>query len=301
MSKYLLLCLIASTIFFGVDVQAQEFKANVSVNMDMVPISQRDHIMTMQNDVINYLSTQRFTGRDWEGEKIPIDLTIYVTAANPQTRRCNARLFYNMKTNLDGGVSSALIKILDRDWTFSYALSQQFSYQSLKFDEFSTLIDFYNFVALGLDADCFEQLGGTKYYQTARELVQIGATNGAPGYSMSLQEPGEFTRISLATELIDQRMEEFRKLIFEYHTDGMNVYSKDQEGGRKAVENVLRRMSEFKTKKVTARSYLIQMFFDAKQTEISTLFKGSNNSDVLRYLQILDPSNMSVYEEAVRK
>ncbi len=300
MTKYFLNCLAASTIFFAGNVQAQEFKANVTVNVDLVPISQRDQITTMQNDVMSYLSTQRFSSKDWEGAKIPIDLTIYITGANPQTRHCTARLFYNMKTNLDGGVASPLMKILDRDWAFSYALNQQFSYQSMKFDEFASAIDFYNFIALGLDADCFEQLSGTKYYQIARDLVQLGATNNGAGYAMSVQEPGEYTRVCLASELLDLRYEEFRKLIFDYHADGINAYLKDNDAGRKGVESVLARMAEFKAKKISTRSYLMQMFFDAKQSEICTLFKGSHNAEVLRYMQVLDPSNMSVYEEAIR-
>ncbi len=299
MPKYLLAYLAASIIVFVGHVQAQEFKANVSVNVDMVPVAQRDNIMTMANDVMNYYNAQRFTGQDWVGAKIPVDLTIYITASNSQSRRCTARLFYNMKTNLDSGVASPLMKILDKDWAFSYDLNQQFSYQSLKYDEFSTVLDFYNFVALGLDADCFEQLSGTKYYQIARELVQLGATNNGSGYSMSVQEPGEFTRVSLASELVDPLMEDFRKLIFDYHADGVNVYTHDKDAGRLGVEKVLGRMADFKTQKLTRASYLVQMFFDSKQTELCALFKGSNNANVLHSLQILDPSNMSVYEDCI--
>ncbi len=300
MPNYMKIILSASLLIFSTYVQAQEFKSFVTVNVDQLPISQRDQIVTMQNDVTAYYNSQRFTGRDWEGQKIPVDVTVYITAGNQQSRRYAARLFFNMKTNLDGGVASPLMKILDKDWVFSYTLNQQFNYQSMKYDEYASMLDFYNFIALGLDADCFEQLSGTKYYQIARDIVQLGVANNGPGYAATVQEPGEFTRISLVTELLDQRFEEFRRLIFDYHTDGLNLYSKDPVAARKGVESVLIRMAEMKSKKITQRSYLMQMFFDAKQTEITELFRASNNADVLKALQILDPGNFSVYESAIR-
>ena len=255
----------------------------------------------MQSDVSSYYRAQRFTGADWEGAQIPLDLTIYITAGNQQSRRYQGRLFFNMKTNCDNGVTSPLLKVLDKDWVFSYTLNQQLNYQNLKFEEFSTALDVYNFIALGLDADCFEQLSGTKYYQQARDLVQLGAGNNAPGYQMTVQEPGEFTRISLVSELLDQRMEEFRKLMFDYHADGMSKYAVNKVTAVKSIEQTLARMADFKQKRMTQRSYFLQMFFDAKLNELTQMFSGSQNTDVLRSLQILDPSNYSVYEQAIRK
>lgn len=301
MPRYLASLLAASALFFSTYVQAQEFRASVNVNVEQLPINQRDDIATMQNDVNGYYQNQRFTGADWEGARIPIDVTIYITAGNQQSRRYQARLFYNMRTNCDNGMSSPLLKVLDKDWVFSYTLNQQLNFQTLKFEEFSTVLDVYNFIALGLDADCFEQLGGTKFYQQSRDIVQLGAGNSAAGYAMTVQEPGEFTRISLVSELLDQRMEEFRKLMFDYHADGIGVYGKDKVAGAKAIEQVLERMAEFKQKKMSQRSYFLQMFFDAKQSELTQIFGGSQNTDVLKSLRVLDPSNYSVYEQAIKK
>lgn len=301
MPRYLLSTIVASALFFSPHVQSQEFRAAVSVNVDQLPINQRDDIATMQNDVNTYYQSQRFTGSDWEGARIPLDVTIYITAGNQQARRYQARLFYNMRTNCDNGMTSPLLKVLDKDWVFSYTLNQQLNYQNLKFEEFSTVLDVYNFIALGLDADCFEQLSGTKYYQQARDIVQLGAGNNAAGYAVTVQQPGEFTRISLVSELLDQRMEEFRKLMFDYHADGIGVYGKDKVAGARGLENVLERMAEFKQKKLTQRSYFMQMFFDAKLAELTEIFGGSQNTDVLKSLRTLDPSNYSVYEQAIKK
>ncbi|MBL7997387.1 MAG: DUF4835 family protein [Candidatus Kapabacteria bacterium] len=280
---------------------AQEFKPNVIVDINALPINQRDDIVTMQSDVLQYLNNQRYTGKDWEGEKIPIDVTVFIMSGNQQQRRYAGRLFFNSRVNLSGGITSPILKVLDQAWSFPYTLNQQLSYQTLRFDEYSTLLDFYNFIALGLDADCFEQLSGRAFYEQARELVLLGANRSASGYTTLVAEPGEFTRISLVTELLDPRFEEFRKLIFEYHADGMDKLAKNKDAARAGVTAIIKKMAEYKRNKVTQRSYFMQLFFDAKQSELAELFKGTNNTDMLDAMRVLDPANFSVFEQAVRK
>lgn len=291
---------ILAVIVFGAIAQiaAQEFEPTVVVDVSMLSPELRQEVSTMQADVLTYLRQQSFTGKQWEGPKIPIELTVYVTSGNLARRQFAARLLYASRVNLDGGRTSPIFRVLDQQWSFPYMLNQQLTFQSLRFDPFSTLIDFYNFIALGLDADTYEYLGGTPYYQRAQELCILGANNNAPGYAQVVQEPGEFTRISLVSELLNPRFETFRKLIFDYHYDGMNRYASAPDSARAALENTLARMVEFKNT-LTQRSYLLQLFFDAKRTELCEVFGQTRNAHVLSMLRTLDPGNTSVYEEAI--
>jgi hypothetical protein len=248
--------------------------------------------------VLTYLRQQSFTGKQWQGPKIPIELTIYVTGGNLATRRYTARLLYSSSINLDSGRTSPILRVLDQQWTFPYTLNQQLTFQSLRFDPFSTLIDFYNFIALGFDADSYEYLAGTPYFQRAQELCLLGASNNAPGYSQIVQEPGELTRISLVTELLNPRFEPFRKLVFDYHYDGMNRFATEPDSARAAIERVLERMVAFK-RELTQSSYVLRLFFDAKMNELCEVFRATRNKRVLDMLRLLDPSNASVYEAAI--
>lgn len=278
----------------------QEFEPRVVVDVSLLAPELRQDVSTMQSDVLTYLRQQSFTGKEWQGPKIPIELTIYLTGGNLANRRYSARLLYSSRINLDSGRTSPILKVLDQQWMFPYTLNQQLTFQSLRFDPFTTLIDFYNFIALGLDADSYEYLGGTQYYQRAQELCLLGASNNAPGYSQIVQEPGEVTRISLVTELLNPRFEPFRKLIFDYHYDGMNRYAWAPDSARRAIEAVLAKMLAFK-RELTQSSYLMRLFFDAKMSELSEVFRSSRNKRVLEFLRQLDPSNASVYETAIEQ
>jgi len=292
--------LVAAILASSSMLLAQELEPRVVVDVSMLSPELRQDVSTMQYDVLTYLRQQSFSGKQWQGPKIPVELTIYVTGGNLATRRYTARLLYSSSINLDSGRTSPILRVLDQQWTFPYTLNQQLTFQSLRFDPFSTLIDFYTFIALGFDADSYEYLGGTPYYQRAQELCLLGAATNAPGYTQVVQQPGELSRISLVTELLNPRFENFRKLIFDYHYDGMNRFATEPDSARAALEQVLAKMVLFK-RDLTQPSYLLRLFFDAKMNELCEVFRGTRNRRVLDMLRALDPSNASVYEAAIEQ
>jgi hypothetical protein len=291
--------IISAILFFCgfADSYTQELQPTVSVNMEMIPIEQRIDIQTMQQDVMAYLSSQRFTGKDWQAPRIPVDISITITGRNG--KRYSAILTVMSRRLLDGPErgKSVLFRTLDKQWQFSYSPNAALSFQSLKFDEFSTLIDFYMTIVIGMDMDTYGELDGLQMFSLAKDLCRLGASNGAAGYQ-NVAEPGEPSRIALATELTDLRYEEFRKLIFAYHVDGMDSLSVNRKNGLMQLENIIAQMAEFKRKKTSSRSILLQSFFDAKYQELADLFRGYEKEDVFKNLMFLDVSNTSIYEQA---
>ncbi|MBS1536866.1 MAG: DUF4835 family protein [Bacteroidetes bacterium] len=298
MAKIRFLLIPAILFFYGfINSYSQEIQPNVSVNMDMLPVEDRIDVQTLQQDVTRYLSTQRFTGKDWVGPRITVDISI--TLLSRSNKRYNAILTVMSRRLLDGPErgKSVLFRTLDKLWQFNYSPNSSISFQSLRFDEFSTLIDFYMAIVIGMDLDTYGELDGTRMFSLAKDLCRLGASNGAAGYQ-NVPEPGEPSRIALATELTDLRYEEFRKLIFAYHVDGMDSLSVNRKNGLTQLENVIAQMADFKRKKVTSRSILMQAFFDAKYQELADLFRGYEPDQVFKNLMFLDVSNTTIYEQA---
>jgi len=299
MAKIQFFILQAILIFCGSVVQstAQELQANVVVNFEMLPVEQRVDVQSMREDVTNYLNSQRYTGKDWTGPKIPVDISITLTGRTGN--RYSGILAVMSKRFIDGPErgKSLLVRSLDKIWQFSYAPNASLTFQTLRFDEFSTLLDFYMVLAIGMDMDTYGELDGSPMFSLAKDLVRLGAAAGASGYQ-NVAEPGDPSRIAIATELTDLRYEEFRKLIFSYHVDGMDSLSVDRTKGLRQLENVIAQMAEFKRKKVAGRSIIMQAFFDTKYQELADLFRGYDRDEVFRNLMFLDPSNTSAYEQA---
>lgn len=278
---------------------AQEIDAEVIVNMEQLSFEARNYVSTMENDLERYLNNERFTDFQWEGEPIPVGITIYLTGG--YDNRYSARLFIVSKRYLDGPDEvpgmSVVTKFYDKNWSFYFNQGASFTFNPLVFDEFRSLIDFYILMIIGSDMDTYEELGGNDMFTQARNIISLGATNQVEGYD-TYSKPGEFTKYNLASELVDLRYNEFRKLIFSYYVDALDMLAFDKEKGIANMKIVLEEMADFKEHKLVSASSLIQAFFDAKSDELASMFNGYDEEQVFKNLKYLDPSNSILYNDA---
>ena len=292
--KYILPIII--TICFS-KIFAQEIEANVTVNMEQLTFEARSQVSNMENDVRNYINNQKFTKTEWKGDKIPVDLTIFL--AGGANNRYSARLLIISRRYLDGSEKgqSVSCKLFDQKWSFEYGLGAYLKYDLNTFNSFTTLIDYYMNLVIGFDMDTYGELDGSPAFETAKNLVLLGASYNAEGYQ-TYSNPGEFTRFNLASELNNSRYNDLRKLIFSYYVDGLDRMATDKQQAVASVDSIITEMSVFKEQKMTGPSVLLQAFFDAKAQEIAGLLNGYPKKQVFQYLKYLDPSNSSVYDEA---
>lgn len=294
--RVFLILLFVSGAMQNVTVSAQELQATVNVNMQTLTQDQRQDMMTMARDVENYLNNNRYLNRDWDGEKIPVDVTIYVNSRNGN--RVSGRLSVVSKRLVNNvvGTGSGLLRIFDQDWSFDWSFSPTLVYQPLRYDPFTSVLDFYMLVAIGMDMDTYDDLAGTEAYKIAQQIAQNGNAQGVSQFS-TVYQPGQLTRMSLITELMDMRFQPFRRLIYDYH-DAMDTYDNDKVKGLTDLELVIRDIAEFKKNKLSARSVLLQVFFDAKSMEIAGMFKAVKSPGLWADLRFLDPGNTQLYEAA---
>lgn len=278
----------------------QEIEATVSVNMEQIDPEKRINVSSMERDVQTYINNQRFTNIEWEGPKIPVDLTIYLSGGNKNIY--TARLFVASRRHLlgeDGG-SSVNFRIMDNKWVFDYAQGANLSFNQMRFDDFSSLIDYYMMIVIGLDLDTYGELDGAPAYDLAKQIVILGANKGVDGWS-TYASMGEYTRHTLVTDLTDLRYHEFRKIMFSYYNDGLDLMHTDKANALANVANLIDDIANFKEKKMVGPSALFQAFFDAKSRELATLFEGYPDKGVFDKLIYLDPTNAMLYQESSKK
>lgn len=297
MNTKLLLTLLVILMIPASTAISQELDVNVTVNMEQLTQEARVNVQTMETDVENYLNNQSFTGQEWEGPKIPVEVSIFLQGGSGNY---SARLFIVSKRTLDDGGASVSLRMVDNEWSFEYSRFANLSYNPMRFHEFTTLLDYYMCMIIGMDLDTYTELGGNKMYNKARELVQLGATRGANGYS-TYAMPGEFTRYNLVSEFTDLRYEDFRLLIFAYYYDGLDLMAHNEEKALEGLRGVIKDMAWFKKNKMTGPSVLLQAFFDAKSQELAMLFTGYKDKTVFDELKYLDVGHATLYDEASEK
>lgn len=290
---FIILVCVASV---SVTLKAQELNPTVNVILDQLSMDDRQEVLSMANTVNNYLTNVRYTNRDWEGEKIPVDITIYITGRSGNNFTARLAVVSKRLVNNEVGSGAALLRTYDKVWDFMWSYNPTLTYQPLRYDPFTSVLDFYMMVAIGLDLDTYEDLGGDRIYASAKQIAQLGNAAGVSQFSTNYQ-PGEYTRMALISELTDLRFTGLRRLIYDYH-DAVDKYGKNPDAGRKAIELTIADIAEFKRSSISNRSVLLQAFFDAKSMELADIFKGIRNSPIWALLGFLDAGNSQMYEKA---
>lgn len=282
-------------VCLSLKLQSQEITSTVFVNMEQLSQEARVNVSSMEKDLTNYLNNQKFSNIDWEGPKIPINLTIFISSGS--NGKYSGKMIFVSRRNtkgVEGGTSSSM-KIFEDNITFDYSQGAVFTLNPQRCDKFISIIDFYTYLALGLDFDSYGDLEGTKLYEVARQIAS-NCRDNADGWQ-TFSQPGDFTRYNLVSEMLNPNFEIFRKLIFTYHVDGLDKMAYDKATAMKNIQNFISDLADFKKNKLSGSSVFLQAFFDAKALELITIFKGTNNEQVLKDLKYLDPTNTTLYND----
>jgi hypothetical protein len=290
---FLLLALLA----YPYALVGQELQARVTLITDALAPEYRYDVSTLQQDLERYLNTHQFGDREWHDERIPVEVTIILTGKRGSWY--TGRLIFQSARILSTGASTPLLRIIESDWAFPYTYGSLLTYQPLRYDPLLTPIDFYALLAIGLDADTYEELGGTPYFQKAHQIAQMAAAQNAKGFE-PFTEPGQFSRFALSAELLHPRLEPFRRLLFAYHVDGLEQLTHNRSAALATLDSLLTSLLQFK-ETLSTPSLALQLFFDAKYQEIAELFRGWDSPTLLPRLRALDPKHGTDYERILTR
>ena len=106
----------------------------------------------------------------------------------------------------------------------------------------------------------------------------------------------ERNRYWLIENVLNKSYSDFRRCMYNYHRNGLDVMSQRVEEGRANIAESLRDLQKVFRKRPS--TYILQMFFDSKSAELVNVFSKSypdERNRVLTILKEIDPSNGSKY------
>jgi hypothetical protein len=274
---------------------SQELSCKVTVNMDKLQSAAKDPLTGFQKLVEDYLNKTKFTSETWEGGRIECSMDILLqTADQPnytaQVIVSSQRPLYHSPQN------SLMLNINDGSWKFIYQKDQPLNPNQSVYDPITSFMDYYVNVIIGLDADSYDKLNGTRYFTKALDLVNLGATSAfSDGWQNS---SASFSRRGLVEDLMSEKYRPFREAFYEYHYNGLDVFNWNQDIAIRNMAKLVDAIDNIRAKG-DINTVLMKVFFDSKSGEMAERFKVYPNRDIYKTLKKIDPAHAKKYDDAL--
>lgn len=280
--------------------QAQELNASVSVNTPTLSLTDPKVFETLEASISQFLNNQVWTDDEYKPEeriKVSITLTI---AEEYSANTFKADLAIQAVRPVYGSsYETALLSHIDREVTFTYEQFQPLEYARNGYkDNLSQILSYYAYIAIGMDYDSFSPFGGQPYFQTAQEILNNVPSNvqsSNPGWRSI---DGNRNRYWIIENILSPRVRPYRQAMYDYHRQALDIMAEDVEAGRRIMLQALEELNG--VNQVYPNAMIIQMFTNAKGSEVVDIFKRGTAQEKNRVVQImskLDPSNAQKYRE----
>jgi len=290
----------------GQPAAAQEFDFDVTIDTRNLQSEALDNLSDFVQQVKQYLNTNRWTKDDFSPvDRISATMTIFFRGS-PSSGRYAAQVFigsqrriWDLTSNKPTQKTSALLRIFDDNWEFSYTRGVPLTRNEFRFDPLTSFLDFYAYIILGFDYDSYEVSGGTPFYQKAMDIFNLARSGGSPK-GWEFPGSGTYSRARLIDELMNERFKVFRDAIYVYHAEGLDRLSTDQASALAKVYAAVESIGKLR-KKINQPTVVIKTFFDTKYLELCELFLNHPDDAIYQKLSSIDPSHQKSYEEYQEK
>lgn len=293
--------LILALICYSVLAQGQELRCNVSVSSSRVEGTYKQVFESMRTAIYEFMNNRKWSDNVFTSDE-KIECTIFIQI----TEQVSADEFKGtMQVQLNRPIfnasyNSPILNIKDNDLQFRYV-----EFQPMDFDESSNtnaltnILAYYANILLGFDYDSFSPLGGSAYFQKARDIVNRSQNASEKGWRAF---EGNFNRFWLIENLTNKAYGPFRELIYRYHRLGLDVMAEKPDIGRSEIADALKNMQRvYRSKPDT---YINRIFFDAKSDELVNIFSKGSSDEKGRVMVVLtecDPSNSGKYAKILEQ
>ena len=270
------LCLLGRT-------NAQELNAQVIVNADLVNQTNQQVFKTLERSLNEFINTQVWTDEAYlNQERITCSFVFNLTGYNNGQFEANLQV-QSQRPVFDTNYDSPILNFLDKDIVFSYQEFEPLFFNQSSFESnLISLISYYAFVIIGMDADSFKQKGGSTHYNKALQVVNLAQNSSNKGW-----KPSDSTRnrFWLIDALRSNTFREFRQTLYDYHREGLDRMTEDPLEGKTKLMEALKKLEPLNQRR--PNNFLIQIFFDAKVEEIVNLFQEGPKVDFKETEEIL--------------
>ena len=284
-------------------INAQELQVKVNVNYSQIQGTDVSIFENLQQTVEQFMNERSWTELQFQkNERIQCNLNITVNKyqRNENHFECTALIQANRPV-YNSSYNSTLYNNKDANFNFDFQPFEQLNFAEENIDnQLTALLAYYAMILIGLDLDSFSPMGGTDVLQRCLLLVNNAQNLGFPGWKSFEDNKNRFAIIN---DYLDEAMQPFRQLQYDYYRKGLDEMANNAERGRTEIsaslENDLKKAHEEKP-----LSLLPQIWTDYKKDELANIYNGKGTQKekqrIYDLLMGMNASQSNIWEQIIK-
>ncbi len=287
MRKFFFLVFLLSSVF---TIQSQELNALVTINTDKVQSSNKQVYETLQKSLTEFINEKQWTNKIFkQQERINCAFTIIVNEQNGNNFRASIQV-QSTRPVYGSSYASPVLNLNDTNFNFRYNEFDPLNFNPTIYESnLISIIAFYAYTIIGVDADTFALKGGTDYLKAAENVVLQAQSNGELGWQ---NQVGKQNRFALIDNLLASKFNPLRTIYYDYHRNGFDNFVKTKDVAKETIEKNVIALD--KLYNITIGNYMVRVFLDAKSDEIASVFSdgkpAKNTQQMLNVLEKIAPT-----------
>ena len=272
---------------------AQEFLCRVRINDAQVQIADKSIFRNLEQRLTEFINNTKWSTEQFQyQEKIELNIEIIVAAYDQTTYEYKASAIIQSRRPVFGtNYNTTVFTFNDENFDFKFQEQDRMDFQEGQFlNDLNSLMSFYAYYTLALDFDSFALEGGTNYFTKAFQVANIAqqssTRSGWKPFERTLR-----TRYNLIDNILNERFRPLRNAYYIYHRKGMDQFAKDPLQARKQIMNALQEVK--KVYKISPNTVMLLVFFEAKSDEMVNIFKGAEEIEKPKAIELLSEINIS--------
>ena len=255
---------------FSFSIEAQELNCDVQINAEQTGQTNLSVFKTLKNSLQEFINGNSWTGRELPPEQ-RINCSMFITISDLDGESFSASIQVQSSRPVFGSdMVTPLFNYNDEDFNFNYRQYQPLNYNQNSYSSnLVSVVSFYVYTILGLDADSFQENGGTPFFEEAKKIVTVAQQSNSAGWQPS---GNTRSRFRLNADLLSNSFQGYRDALYIYHRKGLDVMHENISDGKEEIAVALEDLREMNSAR--RNSLLLRVFFDAKSDEIINVFTG---------------------------
>ncbi len=266
-----------------VPLSAQELNCTVTINSDQVAQTNQQVFKTLERSLNDFVNKNKWSNRVYkENERVNAQMFITITEYESNRFKGNIQI-QSSRPVFNTSYETPVFNYKDNQFNFEYIEFQPLIFNENIFESnLVSVISYYVYVILGLDADTFALEGGNDYFRVAQKIVTQAQSSNSAGWSQSTDR----SRFELVDNLMSNTYREYRVAMYNYHRKGIDILADNNSTGKQVIAGTLNLFETMIKRRPNA--FLISTFFDAKSDEIQNVFSDGPKVDVVKLKETLN-------------